>query len=110
MSYERLDVLLEREDIVEKSQTTYLQCHTHTPYTNEHLIKALFSLSTHHFNELKELYDGWVEEVVSSAVVQQGINDRLKQVAFDDVAVVVLILQTNDSAHETQGTLDKNKQ
>lgn len=68
-----------------------------------------FYASTHHFNELKELNDGWVEEVVSGAIVQQGINDRLKQVPFDDVAVVILILQTNDPAHETQGTLDKNR-
>ena len=67
-------------------------------------------MSTHHFNELKELDDGWVEEVVSGAVVQQGVNDGLKQVPFDDVAVVVLILQTDDPAHETQGSLDKNRQ
>lgn len=66
-------------------------------------------MSTHHFNELKELYDGWIEEVVSGAIVQQGINDRLKQVPFDDVAVVILVLQTNDPSHETQGTLNKNK-
>lgn len=65
---------------------------------------------THHFDELKELYDGRVEEVVSGAVVQQGINDGLKQVPFDDVAVVVLVLQTNDPAHETQGTLGKSRQ
>lgn len=45
----------------------------------------------HHFNELKELDDGWVEKVVSGAVVQQGINDGLKQVPFDNVAVVVLV-------------------
>lgn len=64
---------------------------------------------THHFNELKEFYDGRVKEVVSGAVVQQGINDRLKQVSLDDVAVVVLILQTNDPPHETQGTLKTNK-
>lgn len=82
----------------------------HTHCANELFIKVCFGfVSTHHFNELKELYDGRVEEVVSGAVVQQGINDRLKQVPFDDVAVVVLILQTNDSAHETQGTLDKNR-
>lgn len=46
---------------------------------------------THHFNELKELDDGRVEKIVSGAVVQQGINDRLKQVPFNNVAVVVLI-------------------
>lgn len=68
-----------------------------------------FYASAHHFNELKELNDGWVEEVVSGAIVQQGVNDRLKQVPFDDVAVVILILQTDDPAHETQGTLDKNR-
>lgn len=45
----------------------------------------------HHFNELKELDDSWVEKVVSGAVVQQGINDRLKQVPFDNVAVIVLV-------------------
>lgn len=66
-------------------------------------------VSTHHFNELKELDDGWVEEVVTGAIVQQGINDGLKQVPFDDVAVIVLILQANDPPHETQGTLDKNR-
>lgn len=46
---------------------------------------------TYHFNKLKELYDGRVEEVVSGPIVQQGINDRLKQVPFDDVAVVVFV-------------------
>lgn len=46
---------------------------------------------THHFNELKELDDGRVEKIVSGAVVQQGINDGLKQVPFNNVAVVVLI-------------------
>lgn len=64
---------------------------------------------THHFYELKELYDGWIEEVVSCAVVQQGINDRLKQVPFDDVAIVILVLQTNNPTHETQGTLNKDR-
>lgn len=65
-------------------------------------------MSTHHFYELKQLYDGWIEEVVSGAVVQQGINDRLKQVPFDDVAIVILVLQTNNPTHETQGTLNTN--
>lgn len=63
--------------------------------------------STHHFDELKQFYDGRVEKVVSGAVVQQGIDDRLKQVSFDDVAVVIFILQTYDSTHESQGTLKK---
>lgn len=58
-------------------------------------------MSTHHFDELKQFYDGWVEKVVSGAIVQQGIDDRLKQVSFDDVAVVILILQTYDSTHES---------
>lgn len=65
--------------------------------------------STHHFDELKQFYDGRVEKVVSGAVVQQGIDDRLKQVSFDDVAVVIFILQTYDSTHESQGTLKINK-
>lgn len=52
----------------------------------------MFSMFTHHFDELKELNNGWVEEVVSGAIVQQGINDGLKQVPFDDVAVVILVL------------------
>lgn len=59
---------------------------------------------TYHFDEFEEFNDGWVEEVVSSAVVQQGINDWFEQVPFDDVAVVVLVLQSNDPAHETQRT------
>lgn len=67
-------------------------------------------VSTHHFNELKELYDGWIKEVVSGAIVQQGINDRLKQVPFDDVAVVIFVLQTNDPTLEPQGTLNRNTQ
>lgn len=66
-------------------------------------------MSTHHFDELKELDDGWIEEVVSGAVVQQGVDDRLKQVPFDDVAVVILVLQTDDPTHKTQGTLNRNK-
>lgn len=65
--------------------------------------------STHHFDELKQLYDCRVKEVVSGAIVQQGINDRLKQVSFDDVAVIIFILQTYDSTHEPQGTLEMNK-
>lgn len=33
---------------------------------------------TYHFDELEELDDGRVEEVVSGAVVQQGIDDGFK--------------------------------
>lgn len=64
---------------------------------------------THHFDELKQFYDGRVEQIVSGAIVQQGIDDRLKQVSFDDVAVIIFILQTYDSTHEPQGTLKTNK-
>lgn len=65
--------------------------------------------STHHFDELKQFNDGRVEEVVSGAIVQQGIDNRLKQVSFDDVAVIIFILQAYDSTHEPQGTLEMNK-
>lgn len=65
--------------------------------------------SPHHFDELKQFYDGRVEKVVSGAVVQQGIDDGLKQVSFDDVAVIIFILQADDSTHESQGTLNMNK-
>lgn len=97
VSYEGLDVLLHSED--SGTSQTQKRATTRRP-------EPLW-VSTHHFNELKELYDGRVEEVVSSAVVQERVDDRLKQVSFDDVAVVVLVLQTNDSAHETQSTWDK---
>lgn len=66
-------------------------------------------LSTHHFDELEELDDGRVEEVVSSAVVQQGVDDGLEEVPFDDVAVVILVLQTDDPAHEAQSTWRERK-
>lgn len=59
---------------------------------------------THHFDELKELDDGWVQKVVSCSIVKQGIDDWLKQVPFDDVAVVVFVLQPNDPPHESQRT------
>lgn len=65
--------------------------------------------STHHFDELKQFYDGRVEKVVAGAIVQQGIDDWLKQVSFDYVAVVIFIFQTDDSTHESQGTLETNK-
>lgn len=59
-------------------------------------------MCTHHFNKLKKLYDGRVEQIVSGAVVQQSVDDGLKQVPLDDVAVVVFILQPDDPTHEPQ--------
>lgn len=63
---------------------------------------------SYHFDELEELDDGRVQQVVSGAVVQQGVDDRLKQVSFHDVAVVILVLQSNDPPHEAQGTCTKH--
>ncbi len=60
---------------------------------------------THHSDELEELDDGRVQQVVSGAVVQQSVDDRLEQVSFHDVAVVILVLQADDSPQEAQRTL-----
>ncbi len=62
------------------------------------------SEETHHSDELEELDDGRVQQVVSGAVVQQRVDDRLEQVSFHDVAVVILVLQADDSPHEAQRT------
>lgn len=98
MSYQRLDILLEK--------TTY-ESRTRQRLNTEGF--RYICESTYHFDELKQLYDGRVEKVVSGAIVQQGVDDRLKQVSFDDVAIIIFILQTDDSTHESQGTLERNK-
>lgn len=98
MSDEQLDVLLVAERARKGQSVATVNLHP-PPKKN----------STDHFDELEELDDGRVEEVVSSAVVQQGIDDRLKQVPFDDVAVVVLVLQADDPAHEAQSTWQREK-
>lgn len=50
--------------------------------------------STHHFDELKELNNGRVEEVVSHAIGHEGLHDWCQKVVPHNVTVVELILQT----------------
>lgn len=63
-----------------------------------------FYSNTHHTDILKHLNDGWVHEIVAWAVVEESLNDRLKEEIPHYVAIVEFILQTNDSPHEAQST------
>ncbi len=60
--------------------------------------------NTHHTDILKHLNDGRVHEIVAWPVVEEGLNNRLKEKVSHDVAIVEFILQTNDPPHEAQGT------
>lgn len=62
------------------------------------------SSNTHHTDILKHLNDGRVHEIVARAVVEEGLNNGLKEKVSHDVAIVEFILQTNDPPHEAQGT------
>lgn len=66
--------------------------------------KRVFRSNTHHTDILKHLNDGWVHEIVAWAVVEESLNDRLEEEIPHYVAIVELILQTNDSPHEAQST------
>ena len=57
---------------------------------------------TNHFDELKEFDDGRIEKVVTAAVTHQGVHDRRKEIALDDVAIVELVFQSNDLSHESK--------
>lgn len=56
--------------------------------------------NTHHTDIFKHLNDGWVHEIVTRAIVEEGLNDGLKEKISHNVAIVEFILQTNDPPHE----------
>ena len=60
--------------------------------------------NTHHTDILEHLNDGWVHEIVAGPIVEEGLDDGLKEKVPHDVAIVEFILQTNDPPHEAQGT------
>ena len=51
---------------------------------------------------LKQLNDGWVEEVVPTAISLKRLDDRIKQIVLDDVAAILLVLQSNNATAEPQ--------
>lgn len=64
--------------------------------------------NTHHTDILKHLNDCGVHEIVARPIVQEGLNDRLKEKISHYVAIVEFILQTNDPPHKAQGTWEQN--
>ena len=59
------------------------------------------------FDELEHFEDGRVQEIVSAVVRDEGVDDRREEVSLDDVAVVELVLQSNDLAHEAESICNK---
>ena len=57
-----------------------------------------------HTDILEHLDDGWVHEIIAWAVVKEGLDDGLEEEVSHDVAIVELVLQTDDPPHEAQGT------
>ena len=56
---------------------------------------------THSIDVLKQFDDGRVQEVVSLSIGHKRLNDRGKQVVPHNVAIVVLIFQTDNSPAES---------
>ena len=51
---------------------------------------------------LKQLNNGWVEEVVPTAISLKRLDNRIKQIVLDDVAAILLVLQSNNATAEPQ--------
>ena len=56
------------------------------------------------FDVLKELNDCWVDEVVATTIGNECLDDGLKKIVSDNVAIVEFILETNYPSTESQSS------
>lgn len=58
-------------------------------------------MCTYHPDELEKLNQSWIEKIVSVAIAEKKVDYWLEEIAFDDVPIVKLLLQTHNLPHET---------
>ena len=64
--------------------------------------------STYKFDEFEHFKYRRIEKVVSAVVTDQGVDHWGEEVALDDVAVVELVFQSHNLAHEPECICNKN--
>ncbi len=59
-------------------------------------------MKTYNFDELKHFQNCRIEQIVTAVVTDESLDHGCKEVAFDDVPVVELVLQGHDLSHEAK--------
>ena len=87
---------------------SYLHVHIWPPIHCGDSYCKMRNNSTNRSNEFKQFNDSRVQQIVSLSVFFKRGNHWIKQLAFDNVAIVEFILQANYSPQEAKWIWKKN--
>ena len=67
-------------------------------------------LLAYQLDVLKELNDGWVDEVVAATIGNERLDDWFKKIISDNVSIVEFVLETNYPPAEPQSSWRKERE